>query len=416
MPITQDKFKMKTKIQKLILCCYLIAPALCRAQPIIPIVTGSSPNNEDGDAPRTAYTKINGNEQALRLSFTNLPTASRIFSLGSGLTIAMQQNAYVQAAVSNALFSTNFIFCDVTNGNDSTALVGSTTLKAQNIQTAIRTIQAICPTNGAVFVAPGVYSMDAISPEGVTISNNNTVELIESPGVTYTQTAATNDMFFVGNTASLFEWGNGTFWTDPNATNQSAITSLIGCANALAVYFSGVSFYGPQDWFDPSSRNLMAVSYKSTQSGLFHADNGGTIGTWDLYPPFIQSVANVTNSSMELVNFNFTSTNSVNPNVNNGGTHTVWMGNGKWHLINVTATNWNTAANTNANVAYGFMCLSNSPSTYALTNCFAYVTNTAGNPWTNIMLQSQVGFSNTFGMGILTCDGTNVTWGATKQY
>lgn len=61
---------MKNKISKFLVCVYVIAPALAFGQPIIKV--GSSPNNEDGDNPQTAYAKINAKFSA---SQTNIVIA-----------------------------------------------------------------------------------------------------------------------------------------------------------------------------------------------------------------------------------------------------------------------------------------------------------------------------------------------------
>lgn len=54
---------MKSTIQKLLLCVYFIAPAAFGQ--FSNIIIGGSPNNEDGDPPRTAYIKINSSISAV---------------------------------------------------------------------------------------------------------------------------------------------------------------------------------------------------------------------------------------------------------------------------------------------------------------------------------------------------------------
>jgi hypothetical protein len=335
------------------------------------------------------------------------------FSFGSGLTLAMRTNVMVQNVISNALFSTNFIYCNGNTGNDGTAVPGNATKPAKNIQTAFALIQGVT-TNGVIVVAPGNYSLEAVPPAGLTVSNFSSVTLID-PGVTYTQSGGTNDMVTLGNTSSLYEFGNSTWWRNPNGTNVSIISAIASLNHSLAFYASGVSYYCPNDFFDPNTASMVPNAYQSGLSALFHLDNGTFYGSWDAYPPGVATAVNVTNSSMELVNFNIVITNRANASVNNGGLHALRMLNGNWHVVNSYITNYYIAADANQSVAFGIQEAGVAPSSYAISNTFVICTNGATAFATNLSNLSGTLWHNPSGFFIVTSDGTNSTWGL-KQY
>lgn len=150
---------MKNKISKLIICLYFIPQAMCLAQ-LTPIIVGGSPNNEDGDAPRTAWAKQNANNSFLSASFALYENKILL----DPLTLNSLTNQWY--------YNTNTAFVSV-RGSDATAAIGDVNRPSKTFGNAYSLLPQM---GGAIWFLGGTFTNDT----GANILKDMTVVAINS--------------------------------------------------------------------------------------------------------------------------------------------------------------------------------------------------------------------------------------------
>lgn len=269
------------KIEKLIYCLYFIAPVLCLAQPSN-VLIGASPNNEDGDPPRTAYIKLNG-----AMSFAT-PQIYYVSPWGNDLNNGSENFPFAKPEIAAN---------HATNAGDTVAILPGINTNCQNfIQLSVGTAWAGSP--GSLIVIsnslPGITSHAWFRPASSCTINYLRVWFLDTQGDSDTPIgfgqsdngiACTNCVFnepwvYSMGTGFHFEGislsaGYSITWNNPTVIANDCCFQFQGIKNALMVIHNPtftVTNFSTAGLF--IAKPLRVVGNQSDQSSKLIVDGG----------------------------------------------------------------------------------------------------------------------------------------------
>lgn len=317
------------RLEKLLILIHVIAPMACFGITLPQsIVIGNSPNNEDGDPPRTAYQKIMTNENALASGG------------GGGGGTGIQTNG--GSGVKNSL--TNLVLA--TSGNQLANIVGTNdAVNGLNGPTnADLEWTGVGPGNNPelLFVGPQGWYGDIImqpahdGPQG-------------SPATSELTFLAANNITFIpndqlGGDSGHFQFG-GMGISQWGYWNLGSNIALVNASPSMPLYWrtTGTSNGTPRE-FDPGIAANWPLTNRAQGDFLFMYDSG-TFGNVHTMPDINTAIIGMDMSITTLGStFNATNTlkgfnnGSVASSLSVGGSITV---NGNVNDANAASDNWN---------------------------------------------------------------------------